>query len=415
MQLAVFAGGCTLEATEAVCGNGGLLTTLSTLIDNNLLVQEEQPDGEPRFTMLETIHAYGLELLGDGEEADALRRRHTEYFIALAERIRELVRGSLEIDWRMFERELDNFRSVLDRLQSGGETELAVRLVAALSDLWQTTGRHGEAGRWLTWALANAGEVSPSIQARVKLGSASLAWRHHDLDRAQELAEQALAIFRELDDRMSVAWALGNLGIIASLAGNFSASDALAAESIEIFRELGHERGIVIQTHNRALAAVATGDYVQARLLLEQSLASAEHLGSDQYAGNALCDLGIVDLYERRYDEALPRFARALESALRTRWRINLVYSLRGLAATAAAGGDLERAARLLGASDTIEEEIGEQIQGYAARIFDETATLVHARLDDPAIDAAYSGGRAMSQGDATAYALATVPERAPL
>ena len=107
-------------------------------------------------------------------------------------------------------------------------------------------------------------------------------------------------------------------------------------------------------------------------------------------------------------------FARALESALRTGWRINVVYSLRGLAATAAAGGDLERAARLSGASDVIEEEIGERIQGYAARIFEQTASLVRNR-DEPPTDAAYSAGRAMSQADAVTYALATVPERAPL
>ena len=413
-RLAVFEGGCTLEAAEAVCGDGGLLTTLSTLIDNNLLVQEEQPDGEPRFTMLETIHAYALELLGDSEAADALRRRHTNYFVALAERIAELGQSSLNIDWPVFERELDNFRAALDRLEAAGEHELAVRLVAALADLWSTTGRHWEASRWLEWALG-IDDVSPSLQARTKLGASGVAWRRHELDLARDLAQQALVLFRELDDRIRVAWTLGSLGIIASMAGNFSESDAFAEEALDIFRELRLDRGVVIQTHNRALAAIAEGDYVRARPLLEQSLAGAERLESDQNAGNALCDLGILDLYERRYEDAAPLFARALESALRTGWRINVVYSLRGLAATAAAGGDLERAARLSGASDVIEEEIGERIQGYAARIFEQTASLVRNRPDEPPIDTAYSAGRAMSQADAVAFALATVPERAPL
>jgi predicted ATPase/class 3 adenylate cyclase len=415
VHLAVFAGGCTLEAAETVCGDGGLLTTLSTLIDNNLVGQEEQPDGEPRFTMLETIHAYALGLLGDGAEADAFRRRHAEYFLTLAERIGELERSSLDIDWPVFERELDNFRSALDWLEATQDKELGVRLVIGLSDLWQTTGRHGEAGRWLEWALSAAEDVSPSLQARAKLAAGGLAWRHHELDRAQELTEQALELFREEDDPMQVARALGSLGIIASLAGNFSDSDAFAAEAEQIFRDAGHEHGTQTQTHNRALAAIAAGDLVRARLLLEQSLANAERIGSDQHAGNALCDLGILDLYERRYEHAAPLFAHALESALRTGWRINVVYSLRGLAATAAAGGGLETAARLLGASDVIEEEIGEQIQGYAARIFAETATQVHDGLGEPSIAAAYAEGRATSQADAVTYALAAVPERAPL
>jgi tetratricopeptide (TPR) repeat protein len=247
------------------------------------------------------------------------------------------------------------------------------------------------------------------------LGASSVAWRRGELDLARDLAQQALVLFRELDDRIRVGWTLGNLGIIASLAGNFSESDAFAEEALDIFRELRLDRGVVIQTHNRALAAIAEGDYVRARPLLEQSLAGAERLGSDQNAGNALCDLGILDLYERRYEDAAPLFARALESALRTGWRINVVYSLRGLAATAAAGGDLERAARLSGASDVIEEEIGERIQGYAARIFEKATSLVRNQLDEPPIEVAYSAGRAMSQADAVAFALATVPEQAPL
>jgi tetratricopeptide (TPR) repeat protein len=377
-------------------------------------VQEEQPDGEPRFTMLETIHAYALELLGDGEAADALRRRHTDYFVALAERIVELGLSSLSIDWPVFERELDNFRAALDRLEAAGEHVLAVRLVTALADLWATTGRHGEASRWLEWALG-IDDVSPSLQARTMLGASSVAWRRGELDLARDLAQQALVLFRELDDRIRVGWTLGNLGIIASLAGNFSESDAFAEEALDIFRELRLDRGVVIQTHNRALAAIAEGDYVRARPLLEQSLAGAERLGSDQNAGNALCDLGILDLYERRYEDAAPLFARALESALRTGWRINVVYSLRGLAATAAAGGDLERAARLSGASDVIEEEIGERIQGYAARIFEKATSLVRNQLDEPPIEVAYSAGRAMSQADAVAFALATVSGQAPL
>jgi predicted ATPase/class 3 adenylate cyclase len=413
-RLAVFVGGCTLEAAEVVCGDGVLLTTLSTLIDNNLLVQEEQPDGEPRFTMLETIHAYALELLGDGEEAEALRRRHTGYFVALAERIVELERSSLPIDWPVLERELDNFRATLDRLAAAGEEELGAQLVAALSDLWSTTGRLSEEGRWLEWALG-IDDLSPSLRGRVTLGASSFAWRSDELARARELAEQALAIFRELDDQIHVAWALGHLAIIASLAGDFARSDALAAETTRIFRELGHEHGVLTQTHNRALAAIAAGEYARARPLLEQSLAAAERQGSDQHAGNALGDLGVLDLYERRYDEAAPLFVRALESALRTGWRMNVVYSLLGLATTAAAGGDLERAARLLGASESIQEEIGEQVQGYAVRVFAETTTLVHARLDEPPIGAAYNAGRAMSQADAAASALAPLAEQAPL
>jgi len=173
---------------------------------------------------------------------------------------------------------------------------------------------------------------------------------------------------------------------------------------------------VLVQTHNQGLSAIAAGDYVRARPLLERSLAEAERLGSDQHAGNALCDLGVLALHERHYEEAEQLFARALQSAVRTGWRINIVYALRGLAAaTAWVRGDLEAAARMLGAADMIEEEIGEDIQGYAATIFTETGARVLDRLDDPQIAAAYAAGRATSQPEAVAHALAAVAERAPL
>jgi len=414
-RLAVFTGGCTLEAAEAVCGGDGLLTMLSTLIDNNLLRQEEQPDGEPRFTMLESIRAYAHEQLEGSEEAEALRRRHSEYFVGLAEQIAERERTAADVDWPAFERELDNFRAALDRVTTAGDNETAVRLVTGLSNLWQTTGRLSEGNRWLDWALEAAGDVSPSLRARAMLGASGFAWRRRDFGRARNLAEEALTRFRELDDPTYVAWSLANTAIIVSLDGDFAESDALATKAERMFRELGNVRGAMVQTHNRALTAIEAGDYVRGRQLLEQSLADAERTGSDQFTGNALCDLGILALYEGRYEDAAPLFGRALESALRTGWRINLVYTIRGLAATAAARADLDAAARLLGAADVIEEEIGERPQGYAVRIYAETAAPVLDRLDEPQIAAAHAAGRAMSQADAVAFALTTVSEQAPL
>jgi tetratricopeptide (TPR) repeat protein len=388
---------------------------LSTLIDNNLLRQDEQPDGEPRFTMLETIRAYAQERLEQSEDADALRRRHSEYFVGLAEQIVEQERNAADVDWPAFERELDNFRAALDRVTTAGETETAVRLVTGLSNLWQTTGRLSEGNRWLDWALEAAGDVSPSLRARAMLGASGFAWRRRDFGRARNLAEEALTRFRELDDPTYVAWSLANTAIIVSLDGDFAESDALATQAERMFRELGNVRGAMVQTHNRALTAIEAGDYVRGRQLLEQSLADAERAGSDQFTGNALCDLGVLALYEGRYEDAAPLFARALESALRTGWRINLVYTIRGLAATAAARADLDAAARLLGAADVIEEEIGERPQGYAVRIYADTAAPVLDRLDEPQIAAAHAAGRAMTQADAVAYALTTVSEQAPL
>ena len=129
-HIAVFTGGCTLEAAEAVCGADRLLEGLSTLIDNNLLRQEEQPDGEPRFTLLETIRAYALERLDELEEREEATRRHVDYFCMLAERIDRDALTLVTVDWPAYERELGNFRSALAWLDARGDVERAVRLAA---------------------------------------------------------------------------------------------------------------------------------------------------------------------------------------------------------------------------------------------------------------------------------------------
>src|SRR4029079_7521611 len=113
----------------------------------------EGADGEPRFTMLESIRAYAHERLVDSEETDALRRRHAEYFVALADQIAEGASSGSPVQWPVFERELDNFRTALGWLEEARETELTVQLITSLSELWATTGRHGEGARWLEWAL----------------------------------------------------------------------------------------------------------------------------------------------------------------------------------------------------------------------------------------------------------------------
>ena len=110
-RVSVFAGGFTLEAAEAVCGADGLLAGLSSLIDNNLLRQDEQPGGEPRFTLLETIRAYALERLDELGEREEAARRHADYFCMLAERIDREALTLATVDWAAHERELDNVRS----------------------------------------------------------------------------------------------------------------------------------------------------------------------------------------------------------------------------------------------------------------------------------------------------------------
>ena len=150
----------------------------------------------------------------------------------------------------------------------------------------------------------------------------------------------------------------------AQLQERHAEAEALAAESERIFRELGFERGVMTQTHNRGLIAITTGDLEAARVLLERALAEAERLGSDQAAATRTATSASSRSTRVGTRTSVPLFSGALESALRTGWRINVGYTLRGLAGVLATRGELEPAARLLGAADGIEEQTGETLPG---------------------------------------------------
>src|SRR5215204_5645368 len=165
-RLAVFSGGCTLEAMEAICDAESelpmdILEGTSSLMDKSLLRQEEGAEGEPRFVMLETIHEYGRERLNKSGEAEEIRRLHAEYFLALAELGESKLRGPEEAKWlECLEIEHDNMRDALSRALDAEEAELALRLAGALWRFWWMRGYYDEGRRWLEAALAKDGRAS---------------------------------------------------------------------------------------------------------------------------------------------------------------------------------------------------------------------------------------------------------------
>jgi predicted ATPase len=194
-RLAVFHSGCTLEAAEAICGEIDLLTGLSILIDNNLLRQAEQPDGEPRFWMLETVRAYARERLETRGEAEEISRRHAEYFLAVAEQSEHVWRKG-DVDLLSLERDHDNFRAALTGLVARDDRESMVHLVDGLLVFWSRRGHLREGMRWSDKAVELAAELTPSLQARAWFGAAC-ATRQQDLGRARELGQQALGAFSQ--------------------------------------------------------------------------------------------------------------------------------------------------------------------------------------------------------------------------
>ncbi len=151
--------------------------------------------------------------------------------------------------------------------------------------------------------------------------------------------------------------------MIAELRGDLDEADALYEQAAAMFRELGEPRGLQVVAHDQANLRAATRRLrARARACSKRASRELESSAPTQTSDNVLVDLGILALHERRYDDSVPLFVESLESALRHGLRVNVALSLRGLAAATAVRGDLESAARMLGAAETIEEQIGEEM-----------------------------------------------------
>jgi len=247
-RLAVFVGGWTLEAAEAVCGVGDeaeVLEHMSALVDKSLVQQQANIQHEPRFTMLETVREYALERLEESGELERLRRRHAIYFLKLAEEEERASQGPLQRVWLdRLETEHDNLRVALSwSLTSQGNTEMVLQLTGALSHFWYMREHHIESRIWLQSALERGSDAT-AARAKVLFGAGRLAWFQGELARANTLLEESLTLYRELGDAAGAAYALLVLGRTAVSQGDLRQGAKLVEESLALFRQQGNMWGI---------------------------------------------------------------------------------------------------------------------------------------------------------------------------
>jgi len=283
-QLSVFVGGCTLETAEAVCavlsdgdGAGPVLDGVASLIDKSLLQHTEREE-EPRLRLLETIREYGLEALTASGEMEATQRAHALYYLALAEEAESELDGPQQVRWlQRLEREHDNLRAALrwslEQGEAGYSMELALRLGGALRGFWLRHGPFSEGWTFLERAITGSEGIVAATRAKALLAATSFATYLGDMDRAESLAQESLALCRELGDTWGIAQSLLQLGRAASYRGNFPVARPLLEEALALCREVGHKRGIIWALDELGYMAIRQGDYARAHALLEEDLA----------------------------------------------------------------------------------------------------------------------------------------------
>ncbi len=411
--LSVFAGGFTLEAVEAVCAGEGIeedevLDLLSHLVDKSLVVVEER-GGEARYRLLETVRQYGHEKLLESEAAEAIRRRHASFFLALAEEVEPKLKGGESRLWlERLEIEHDNLRAALRWAADAGEVETQLRLAGALWWFWLRNGHLSEGRRWLEDALERV-EASARTAARAKVlwGAGFLAFSQVSHPAARSRLEESAGICREIGDRRGLASALSFMSLVMAHQGDPAEARPLAEEGVRLFREDGGDRwGLAIALTNMGVVAEAQADYELAIPLFEQSAAILRELGDKWPLSLPLRHLGIVTSRQGDYVRAERLYKESLASLreLGEKWLISLC--LEELAGVACAQGQHARAARLWGAEETICEAIGATVRALYRADYDRGVAAARAGLGEEAFEAAWAQGRAMTLEEAIAHAL---------
>jgi non-specific serine/threonine protein kinase len=406
-RLAAFHGGCSLEAAQAVCSAGlpmAVWDGLESLINKSLIQQKALPTGEPRLDMLETLHEYAWERLEASGEAAAIRQRHAEYYLELAERAEPELCTARQSHWfRQLEADHENMRAVLHWALEGGNIAHGVRLAGALGLFWFACGYHFEGHQQTQRLLAHVESLTTVADAKLLLTAANLTFLS-DLGVAQRYCEQALRIARAQGDKFTEAWAVICLGY--SMMTEMDAALAVAEDGLALFRSLKHRPGIAHALHIIGDIACFNHDHVKARQAYVECLHVSQETGDTRRVRLLFSNFTILAQREEDYDHARVLAERSLQMAREVNNKLDIADSLAGLAGVLGATGQPERAVRLLGAWEAALERMGAKPQPADKPEHDRNITRLRTQLTPSAFNEAWGAGRTMSLDQALALTL---------
>ena len=414
-RLAVFSGGCTLEAAEAVVDPEGTLDVfggIASLIDKSLLRQEEGIEGEPRFRMLETVREYGLERLeAAGDEAGTIRQDHAAYFAKLAIDARADLSAGVPATVRSMHAEDANLRAMVTYLLESGDAETALRVVGgSLSEYWGTVGGEVSVVRdWLGRAFQHGAGVSAEARAWGLFGIWMVVTiQQGDLAEATRAATEELELALALNHPLLTVKSRQHLSMLAASEGRMEDAVALANEALRLARTLTDrdEPGwsLCILANVQSLR----GDEEAAKTALEEAVQTFRTVGGVSSEAEALTMLAEAVRSIGAYDQALHHHATALQLRRDLGQPGEVYTNLVGLANIARALGHFEAAATLLGAEDSYRRFIGHSGEWTWTIPREQEQQALRAQLGDARFSELWEAGKALSTEQAIAMALDT-------
>jgi predicted ATPase/class 3 adenylate cyclase len=341
-QLAIFHHGCTLEAIEAVCSTTEAcerdpLDLLQSLVDNSLLRLREQDQREPRFEMLYTIREYALEQLSEAELA-TLRLHHAQYYLGLVEQIGPPPVGASQKRWlAQMEAEYEDIQMALDWCAEQRQIEFGLQLVEALWHFWWLRGLLREAHKWFEKFLTaqDTAGISLKVRARALERASALACDQNEHAYAISLAEEALSIGQQLNDREMMGRAYIALAAVARHQGEYQQATFFLEESLKIRQALNDTRGTASVLNNLGNVVRQQGDLEQAASFHEKSLILFHRVGDEMAIAAVLNNLAEVEWSREHYEQAEILYGESLKLCRKLGYAWGIASSLTGLAGEA--------------------------------------------------------------------------------
>jgi tetratricopeptide (TPR) repeat protein len=447
--LSVFAGGFTLEAAQhiAVAGAASALDCLTALVEKSLVVVE-YPGVVARYRLLETVRQYAAERLAETGATQAMRQRHAEYFLGLAESSEPKMFSPERAAWmERLDLERANLRAALDWFAEQGAVLPRSRLLGALIWYWHLRGWFSEWRPTFEVAVQSfavvGSPVSPEVApvlAKLTWGAGHFAWGQGDYVAARAGYEASLRLFRQNPPTDDMVHAVSTLGMVALSEGHLNEAEALTAEAVTLARAGGWGWALALTLYNTGAVKGAQGDIDGSRRLIEESLTRFSQLGDRWGRSIALLYLGLLAAREAKWESALSLVTDCLGLARseaddwgtvgalallgevqlragdvpaaqasllecvrlivdRVGDRATLAIAWHGLGQLARSQGDPARAVRLLSASQTLQQSAGgvtpmtlTSIDGLAAEV-----AALRREVDEAAFDAAWRSGQALA------------------
>ena len=451
-RFAVFVGGCSLEAAEAVCDTSrdlgvDILEGLSSLVDKNLVQRVDRDEAETRFAMLETIREYALECLAESGELNATRRSHAAYCLVLAEEGNPELSDEDRAGWlTQCDAEIDNFRYALDWLFETRDLDWGLRLCIALFRFWDMRDHLTEGRARLETILRLAGSGHTKERGRVLHFLGALGTTQGDFPAAEDFLKQSLSLYEELGDRWGIAASLNALAISQRDRGDYSSAEGNLERSLACWRTLPDRSAIARCLHNLANAVKVRGDYARARVALREATEIFEELGDRSGAAwsinqqgdvereqgdltaarelyrqalsvfreigdrwgsaRSLTDLGYIDCEQGKHSTAHAAYREAMGIFADLGHRRGLARAMEGFACLALAQGHAGRALRLASAAAHLRRLISTPLPKAEQSKLDQKLLPAWESLTGPEGNSAWAEGSAMDLETAIQYCL---------